>query len=506
MVLLTSTPAPAPDTATLPLPDTLIAAATPVAVIDFVLTASSVMPPLCATTLAVSMAARPVPPITFSLSATATERLPATPPLLRETETEAAITSALICALSVRPMPTAPPAVTPLSETMASVLPRMVLFACASASAAASDTLPLVALTAMATPTEVASIWLLLVASTVTAPPVVITGVSSMPARTTLEISFVASAMAADMASDTVPDPAETEAVAATSVALIVLPLSASMSSAPPMLAMSAPKMPAVVDPPMVFCACATPKAPANDTVPDPMETATAAATCTASMALVESALIVTAPPASIPDETTCAATVFEMLLSARDTAADSVILAEPEPPRSAEIAAVTTVAVTLAASVAVMSSAPSTMASDAPRTPASTVLLMLLSALAPAPAPLSDTLPPPVLTPSEAATAVAVIDPSEEASSRIAPPVDRTSEPPSTTARVVFWMTFCASLTATVREADAPLPPPTETDAATATSVAEISVESTASSVTSPVAVTSALRIAARTELVVSL
>ena len=57
-----------------------------------------------------------------------------------------------------------------------------------------------------------------------------------MPASTSLEMLFVASAMAADIASVTVPDPTPTEAVTATSVALTVPALDAPMVSGPPMV------------------------------------------------------------------------------------------------------------------------------------------------------------------------------------------------------------------------------------------------------------------------------
>ncbi len=201
VMLLATAPEPAPDRATVPLlalneKDT----ATPAVVMVFVAVACTVtsLPAPAAVTVESAIAARLSPEMVFSATDTATDRpTPAIPPETA-TETDAATTLALIEAVSVSVTVTSPSAVRELPVMSASVDPEMAFVAVATARAAEIDAeLPTV--TEIATPTEMASMSLPLVAVTLTAPPAS-TLEFSMPASTSLEMLFEASAMAADIA------------------------------------------------------------------------------------------------------------------------------------------------------------------------------------------------------------------------------------------------------------------------------------------------------------------
>ena len=236
VTFLAYAPAPANDSPVLLLAATLRLTAAAMASISLSAraeTVTSLSAPV-ATTSELSMAARLLPEMVFSASDTDKAREPETLPLEAETLMAAATTLEVIVAVSMMLRPMLPAASTELLFAIrAWVEPPILFVAEATPTAPERLTVPLLADTLTATATVFALIELSALASIKTAPAAT-TSELLMPARTALVIVFEVTETAPEREMVTVPEPAATEAERTASVASMVLVLSASMVSAPP--------------------------------------------------------------------------------------------------------------------------------------------------------------------------------------------------------------------------------------------------------------------------------
>ena len=314
VMFLAPAPEPAPESATVPLvPANAKDAATAIDSMLFIavaLTITSLATPL-AMTVEFSTAARLLPVRVFSATVTETPRAPETSPVETEIAIVAATTLAVIAAWSSTFSATVPPAFKSLLVSSAWVEPPILLIAVATPTAPAMATVPLLTDTLIPIAIELAVMTLLAPASIETAP-LANTSEFSIPARTALVIVFVVAEAAPESEIVTSPEPTVTEAARTTSVASMLLVLSASRVIGPTAVtncdsAASASSIVASTMPPMVLIATATPTAPESEKFPPPALTETARLVPSASMSLSEVALILSAPPASSVESNTCA-------------------------------------------------------------------------------------------------------------------------------------------------------------------------------------------------------
>jgi hypothetical protein len=328
-----------------------------------------------------------------------------------------------------------------------------VFFASAPLPAPESEKLPL---PATETPIAAARASILVFASALTVTvPGVVTVEASMVASVMPPIEFSArlTAIATEIAA--LPLPAM-EAEAATISALIAEVSEADSSTLPPAPTVEPLAMVADVKLVVVFLAIAPLPAPSRAKDPLP-ETDTPIAAARASMLLFETAVTITAPPVSTVELSIDASVVLPMLFAARVTAIE--IDTAPELLAPIEAEADTTSEVIEEVSDALTDTSPIGAPTSLPEINAEIVLVVVLLALAPLPAPESEKLLlAEILAEAAIATALMVLLPVADTVTE--PAVLSTSEA-AIRAEVEPPILFSASVT------DTPTPKAAELDAA---------------------------------------